>query len=221
MKTLKNILPVLLLITAIGFIGSSCGDDAPCSTQIWYDDRDGDGYGSSDKTVETCEAPQGYVAQGNDCNDSDVEINPGATEICDGIDNNCNGSIDENISCITFYKDNDNDGFGDPDNTMVGSGTPPEGWVLWDGDCNDSNDLINVFANEIMGNEIDDNCDGVTDGGVRYIDADGDGYGSQNESVAAGVFNNLDCDDTNENIHPYQLEIIGDAIDNNCDGIEL
>ena len=221
MKTLlKKTLPVLLLITAIGFIGSSCGgNDTPCTKQTYYMDADGDGYGTDEFTIEECEPKDGYVAQNGDCDDSNAAINPGATEICDGIDNNCDGTIDENLDCTTFYRDNDGDNFGDPNNTMVGSGTPPEGWLLWAGDCDDNNDLVNVLADEIMNNETDDNCDGDTDSGVRYIDADGDGYGSQNESAANGVFNNLDCDDTNAAIHPYQAEIVGNGIDDNCDGV--
>ena len=219
MKTfIKNGLPILLLLTAIVLIGSSCGGDEPCTTQTWYLDADGDGYGNDEFTIEACDAKDGYIAQNGDCDDNNAAVNPGAEEICNGIDDNCNGEIDEDLNCVIFYRDNDNDGFGDSNNTMQGSGTPPEGWVLWAGDCDDTDDLVNVLADEIMGNGIDDNCDGDTDSGVRYIDADGDGYGSENESAADGVFNKLDCDDDNADVHPYTLEIVGDGVDNDCDG---
>jgi hypothetical protein len=96
MKTLLNkVLPLFLLLSAITFIGSSCGDDSPpCQTQIWYLDADGDGYGTDNYTIEECNAKDGYVAQNGDCDDSDDLIHPGATEIVgDDIDNNCDGDV--------------------------------------------------------------------------------------------------------------------------------
>jgi len=220
MKTfLKNILPVILLLTAVAIIGSSCGpEDTPCTKQTYYLDADGDGYGTDDYTIEECEPKDGYIAQNGDCDDSNAAIHLGATEICNGIDDNCDGNIDEGLDCITFYSDNDGDGFGDENNTMIGSGTPPEGWVLWTGDCDDTNAQINVLVDEISGNGIDDNCNGIIDEVTRYIDADGDGYGSQQQAAGPGVFNNLDCDDTNASVHPYQAEIVGNSIDDNCNG---
>lgn len=72
-----------------------------CDTIKYYKDNDGDGYGNSDSMFKGCYQPAGYVNLKNDCNDSNAAINPGATEICDGIDNNCNGKIDENtVSAI-------------------------------------------------------------------------------------------------------------------------
>ena len=87
-------------------------------------------------------------------------------------------------------------------------------------DCDDSNDMINPLADEIVGNDIDDNCNGEIDiDDIRYLDEDNDGYGSSEQSPADGVFNSLDCDDTNPLIHPYAKEIKENGIDDDCDGM--
>ena len=63
--------------------------------QTWYADGDGDGYGDPDNTVLACDLPEGASAEDRDCDDQDPEIHPGATEIEDGYDNDCDGSVDE------------------------------------------------------------------------------------------------------------------------------
>jgi hypothetical protein len=62
----------------------------------FYMDEDGDGYGTEEST-EATEAPEGYAAEGGDCNDTDAMIHPGMTEACDGIDNDCDGTPDQDI----------------------------------------------------------------------------------------------------------------------------
>ena len=84
----------------------------------WYADDDGDGYGDVSSGIQTCNVPDGYVMTGGDCDDADALIYPGAVEECDGIDNNCNGELDETGS-LTWYFDADGDGYGDLNVTML------------------------------------------------------------------------------------------------------
>lgn len=142
----------------------------------------------------------GYLSE-EDCNDLDPDINPGATEICDGIDNNCDGTIDEGFEMVAFYIDSDNDGYGSDDNTVQACQLPP-GFVDNSGDCDDNNAAINPDALEVPNNQVDENCDGS----ILFIDADNDGYNSDQ-----------DCDDNNPLINPGASEICDD-IDNDCNG---
>ncbi|MBK8081689.1 MAG: putative metal-binding motif-containing protein [Saprospiraceae bacterium] len=59
-----------------------------------------------------CSPPSGYVTDNTDCNDNNVLINPGATEICNGLDDDCDGGVDEGVQ-NTYYADVDNDSYGD------------------------------------------------------------------------------------------------------------
>lgn len=162
------------------------------------------------------------------------------TEVCDGVDNNCNTFVDEGQAMNTFYLDDDEDGFGDLTKSIVGC-TAADGsiyssgikqiknYVDGDGDCNDTNAGINPSAVELC-NGIDDNCDNLIDNGsgvapnTFYLDADKDGYGTSDTKVEACVApagyvnNNTDCNDTNAIVNPAAKEVCN-AIDENCDGI--
>ncbi len=65
---------------------------------FYYNDLDDDGFGDADVSVEACSAPDGYVANSTDCNDSNADVHPDATEVCDGVDNDCDGTIDKGLS---------------------------------------------------------------------------------------------------------------------------
>jgi hypothetical protein len=83
--------------------GGSSGTGEKCTPLQWWPDGDSDGFGADDGAVEDCEAPPGYVEVAGDCNDADDAINPDVDELCDGVDNDCNGLLDDysalNTSC--------------------------------------------------------------------------------------------------------------------------
>jgi YVTN family beta-propeller protein len=110
-------------------------------------DKDNDGY-------DSC----------NECNDGNAAVNPDADEVCDGIDNDCDGEVDEGV----FYPDEDGDGHGDA--KAEGQSCPvPEDYVTNKTDCDDADKAVNPGKNEILQNFLDDNCDGQIDEGSETI----------------------------------------------------
>ncbi len=205
---------------------NNCDDviDEGLANQTFWADADGDGFGDLNTSIEACIAPEGYVDNSSDCDDTDENINPTAEDICDGIDNNCDEVIDGGLTLTTYYQDLDGDGYGD-DNNTVEDCTQPAGFVPVGGDCNDSNGSVNPGASDIC-NGNDDDCDlDIDEDAVfidYYVDIDGDGFGNPSDLISACsqpfgyVDNDLDCDDNNNAINPSAIEVC-DNIDNNCD----
>jgi hypothetical protein len=159
-------------------------------TTPFYADTDADGFGAG-KAMDACEAPKGYVADDTDCDDTTAAAYPGATEVCDGIDNNCDLATDEGVT-TPFYMDGDADGYGT--GKAMDACTAPKGYVADNTDCDDLDAAINPAAPEIC-DSIDNDCDtdvddddsSVTGGATWYEDYDGDGYGSSKSSTVACV----------------------------------
>ena len=199
---------------------------APCTPSTWYADADGDGYGNSATTLSYCTQPYGYVANSTDCNDAVAAIHPGATEICNSIDDNCSGAADEGLTFVNYYTDADGDGYG------VGTATnacvsPGAGYATANGDCDDVMVGVNPGAADVC-NGWDDDCDSSIDEGIPtityYNDADGDGYGAGLATTTCSILsapfvpNNTDCDDSNIAVNTAATESCSNTIDDNCNG---
>jgi hypothetical protein len=205
------------------------GDDNDCDgstdeegQSTFYQDADGDSFGNPNVNMVTCNAPSDYVANGMDCNDTRPDINPGAAEACDGLDNNCNITIDEGV-LLTFYGDEDFDGYGNPGITTTGCSAPP-GYVSNNTDCNDVRADAYPGAMEWC-DYIDNDCDTQIDEGTLttfYFDYDHDGYGNtafpaQDCSAPTNyVTTGGDCNDGRSDIYPNAPEYC-DLADNDCD----
>ncbi|MDX1912856.1 MAG: MopE-related protein [Saprospiraceae bacterium] len=204
--------------------------DEGLTVNTFYPDVDGDGFGDANAPLDTClpTAPVGYVTNNQDCFDFDAGIYPGAQEVCDGLDNNCNGLADDGLPIHIFYQDNDGDGYGNPNSTLPScSSDPIKGFVNNDQDCDDNNAAIYPGAAEVC-DELDNDCNGFADDGLEiftyFADADGDGQGDADVQAttclqippAGFVGNDIDCDDSNAAIYSGATEIC-DAIDNDCD----
>lgn len=163
-------------------------------------DNDGDGY--VECTIDAGGWQGGGQMQGGDCNDTLANSHPALTEICDGIDNDCDAQVDEGLLNIYYY-DADGDGFGNPNITSIAC-TQPSAYVTNNMDCNDGNTAVHVGAPEIC-DGLDNNCNNSTDEGVTttfYYDGDSDGFGNPNAPTQACaqppnfVSNATDCNDS-------------------------
>jgi hypothetical protein len=207
------------------------GIDNNCDGQVdegvkntYYRDQDGDSYGNINMTTQACTVPAGYVTNSTDCNDGNAAIHPLATEICNGIDDNCNSQVDEGLTLNTYYRDLDADSYGNPAVTLHACSLPT-GYVTNNTDCDDSSTTVYPGAIEICDN-VDNDCDTQVDEGVKstfYRDQDGDTYGNTANSMQACtvpsgyVANSTDCNDGNATIHPNASEICN-GVDDNCNG---
>ncbi len=160
---------------------------------------------------------------GEDCDDRDPAVHPGATERCNDQDDDCDGDIDEELR-TAFHPDLDGDGHGDPDSPSWHCAAP-SGMVADAGDCNDRDPAVHPGAPELC-NDQDDDCDGDIDedaGSLLYADADGDGWGDAATTAtgcpgAGWALVDGDCDDGDAGIHPGMASDRCDGRDTDCDG---
>jgi hypothetical protein len=207
-------------------------DEDPTDGSTWYADADGDGYGDAGQTVEGCDPGEGWTEEPGDCDDSEAAVHPGAEEICNGIDDDCDGETDEGLQQL-WWVDADGDGYGDPEQVIEaceqapGTADPALG-----ADCDDANSAIHPAATELC-NGYDDDCDALVDDedpdladpSTWYADKDGDGWGDPSADIQACeapsgyVEEAWDCDDDDSAFHPGATEDdCTDPNDYNCDG---
>lgn len=177
-----------------------------CTPTTFYADYDGDGYGNNAFPLLSCDTPASYVANNLDCNDLNASIHPGASELCNSIDDNCNGLVDDGIPFYSYYQDYDMDGYGNAGIDSVSCLDALAGYVADSTDCNDLDNSIHAPV-------------------TYFADMDGDMYGDSLNTItlcsllapAGYVGNGLDCNDDNYYVNPGSNEILN-GIDDNCNG---
>ena len=131
-------------------IDDNCDGNTDEGVQIaYYRDLDGDGYGNANVLALACTQPAGYASNSTDCSDSNAAVHPGATEVCNGIDDNCNGSIDEGNPGGGFVCSTGKSGVCAAGTTLCSSGV-----IV----CSQ-----NVQASAEVCDNLDNNCNGATD----------------------------------------------------------
>ncbi len=199
--------------------------------ESFHADADGDGYGIAGYDVDACSAPAGYAERRGDCHDGDPGIHPGAEEVCDHIDNDCDDRIDEDsaVDAPTWYPDLDGDGYGDQEMPTPACEQP---WDHVSGeagvDCDDVDPNVNPAAEESCETSYDDDCDGDSNEADAYgctdwyADLDGDGHAGTAACLceADGEYSfeqATDCDDDDATVSPDATEA-DNWVDDDCDG---
>ena len=232
----STILPAILAGALSACTGASEGPACEDPIERWVD-ADGDGYGDMNADVEeVCPGTAGYADLPLDCDDANPEIHPDAAELCSGIDEDCDGELDNGYPTRLWYTDADGDGFGARYPAQAACSAPGEGWVRNVRDCDDSDAAIRPDAVEVCNGGVDDDCNGLADDGDPFVDRDttarwyrdkdADGFGDPLDSVsqcappAGFVTDSSDCDDERALTSPGADEIPGNGVDENCNGLE-
>jgi len=197
-----------------GFVGNT-NDQCPAigalqSPVVYFIDTDADGFGVNAATTAVCEtsAPAGYSAFSTDCNDAVATSYPGAPELCNVVDDDCDTVVDEDLVFSTYYRDADGDSHGDAAVTESNcTGSPSSGHVRTSGDCDDGRAEVHAMA-------------------PFHIDVDLDGFGVSQTAMLCEVVapsgyssNATDCNDGAIAINPGATEVCyASDTDENCSG---
>nr|NIS36380.1 hypothetical protein [Actinomycetota bacterium]NIU22321.1 hypothetical protein [Actinomycetota bacterium]NIU70909.1 hypothetical protein [Actinomycetota bacterium]NIV58889.1 hypothetical protein [Actinomycetota bacterium]NIV90466.1 hypothetical protein [Actinomycetota bacterium] len=176
-------------------------------------DMDADGRGDSSRAVRACGDAARFAAVGEDCDDADPEVHPAPTELCDGKDNDCDGTTDENAGNVYWYVDADGDGYGEIDGDPQPSCEPIAGRSILPTDCNDGDASVSPAATEVC-NGVDDDCNGIAD----FVGPGGDLEDDDRDGVPDVSCGGTDCDDQDPFAAPGFPELCNER-DDDCDGM--
>ena len=216
--------------------GDDCDDSDPnrfpsnpevCDTEHVDEDCDPTTFGTRDIDLD------GFIDRrccngdtcGDDCDETRRGTNPNVPEVCDGRDNDCDGSVDEDLLQMS-YEDNDRDLHGNIDAPIMAC-PGKNGTSASTLDCDDDDTTINTPQDELIDGE-DNDCDGEIDeepaDAIWYPDTDNDGYGdpsgmtqTSNRPVNGHSILAIDCDDSDPTISPRAEELCN-GIDDDCNG---
>lgn len=139
-----------------------------CAGATFYGDLDGDGVGAESRgSIQACEARDGWSTRSDDCDDNDGGAYPGATEVCNRRDDDCDGTSDEGVGAVLLYPDLDGDGYGGRSGEPV-MGCDRPGYGIGNDDCDDRDPTAHPDADEVCGGR-DEDCDGRVDERVRPV----------------------------------------------------
>ena len=220
-----------------GLYGDDCDDEAgdtnPGAIDTWYDGEDSDCAENNDYDQDYDGYGQDGSGLGEDCDDVRDAVNPAAIETCETTyDDDCDGSTNDSYAdfCTIYYSDEDGDAHGGPNFDCL---CEIDATYIYEDytDCDDTRSTVYPDADEVVGNQRDEDCDGQE---ICYHDDDDDTYLDDTEDTIVsidadcidaneGTEDDLtsDCDDTDSGDYPGASEIIGNEDDEDCDGGEI
>jgi|GEM_PF-4134953 len=142
-------------------VDSNCdGEDDALLEITFFADADADGFGVQDHTERACQVPSGFSRDAGDCDDTNPAVNPDADEVCNELDDDCDGLVDGpgSVDAVESAVDGDGDGYGHQTATALTCGTP----LADSSDCDDTNPASYPGATELC-DALDNDCDGGVD----------------------------------------------------------
>ncbi len=148
--------------TAMASDTSLRGDSGATAAWVGFRDADGDGPGDPAAPVTAEATPGWWTELGDDCDDTDPSVFPGATEACNERDDDCDAAIDEDLIAAGYYADADGDGYGDPEAPATGCAVD-DGYAFDASDCDDEASRAHPGGTEVCNTGVDEDCDGSAD----------------------------------------------------------